>query len=155
MNHRNLDIVYPSKIKTDALTGNLNIFTCLWIMDIDNRFGEKDSDNCDEMLLQVAQHLIQRSHHKCWGREQITKAEGPHEDLSTTVKKRKLKWCGHFTRSTGLTKSTPQETVQGKREEDGEGDGRITSPNGQERLWVTTWGGQKVERDGMILLLIQ
>ena len=39
---------------------------------------------------------------------------GPHEDL-TSVKKRKLKWCGHVTRSSGLAKAILQGTVQGGR----------------------------------------
>ena len=40
----------------------------------------------------------------------IGNAIGPYEDLLTTVKRRKLKWYGHVTRSSGLTK-----TVQGGR----------------------------------------
>ena len=35
--------------------------------------------------------------------------------LLTTVKKRKLRWCGHVTRSSGLSKIVLQGTVQGKR----------------------------------------
>ena len=38
-----------------------------------------------------------------------------YEDLLTTVKKRKLKWYGHVTRSSGLSKTILQGTVQGKR----------------------------------------
>ena len=44
--------------------------------------------------------------------QQIT---GPYEDLLTTVKKRKLKWYGHVTRSTGLAKTVLQGTVPGGR----------------------------------------
>ena len=39
----------------------------------------------------------------------------PHEDLLTTVKRRKLKWYGHVTRSTELAKTILQGTVQGRR----------------------------------------
>ena len=39
---------------------------------------------------------------------------GPHEDL-TTVKKRKLRWYGHVTRSSGLAKTVLQGTVEGRR----------------------------------------
>ena len=42
-------------------------------------------------------------------------ATGPHEDLLTTVKRRKLKWYGHITRSSGLAKTILQGTVQGGR----------------------------------------
>ena len=45
----------------------------------------------------------------------IRQATGPHEDLLTTVKKRKLRRYGHKTRSTGLAKMILQGTVQGGR----------------------------------------
>ena len=37
-------------------------------------------------------------------RNRTRQAIGPHEDLLTTVKRRKLKWYGHVTRSSGLAK---------------------------------------------------
>ena len=40
---------------------------------------------------------------------------GPFEDLLTTVKKRKLMWYGHISRSSGLAKTFLQGTVQGGR----------------------------------------
>ncbi|XP_068213399.1 uncharacterized protein [Palaemon carinicauda] len=40
---------------------------------------------------------------------------GRYEDLLSTVKKRKLKWYDHTTRSCGLSKTILQGTVQGKR----------------------------------------
>ena len=45
----------------------------------------------------------------------IQTAIGPYEDLLTTVKKRKLRWYGHVTRSNGLCKQVLQGTVPGKR----------------------------------------
>ena len=42
-------------------------------------------------------------------------AIGPYEDLQTSVKRRKLKWYGHVTRSSGLAKTILQGTVQGGR----------------------------------------
>ena len=45
----------------------------------------------------------------------IQTAIGPYEDLLTTVKKRKLRWYGHVTRSNGLCKKVLQGTVPGKR----------------------------------------
>ena len=38
----------------------------------------------------------------------IKRAIGPHEDLVTIVKRRKLKWCGHLSRSPGLAKTILQ-----------------------------------------------
>ena len=40
---------------------------------------------------------------------------GPHEDLLTTVKRRKLKCYGHITGSSGIAKTILQGTVQGGR----------------------------------------
>ena len=47
-------------------------------------------------------------------RAKIQQAIGPHEDL-TTVKKRKLQWYGHVSRSSGLAKIILQSTVKGGR----------------------------------------
>ena len=47
--------------------------------------------------------------------EKIRIAAGPFEKLLRTVKKRKLKWFGHVTRSNGLAKTILQGTVPGKR----------------------------------------
>ncbi|KAJ8366703.1 hypothetical protein AAFF_G00345230 [Aldrovandia affinis] len=48
-------------------------------------------------------------------RQRISKAIGRHDDLLTIVKKRKLRWYGHITRSSGLAKTILQGTVQGGR----------------------------------------
>ena len=40
---------------------------------------------------------------------------GPHEDLLTIVKRRKLQWYGHVFRSSGLAKTILQGTVKGER----------------------------------------
>ena len=48
-------------------------------------------------------------------RQTITQQVRHYEDLLTTVKKRKLRWYGHVTRSDGLSKTILQGTVQGKR----------------------------------------
>ena len=45
----------------------------------------------------------------------IGNAIGPYEGLLTSVKRRKLKWYGHVTRSSGLAKTVLQGTVQGGR----------------------------------------
>ena len=45
----------------------------------------------------------------------IQEAIGPHEDLLTIVKRSKLKWYGHVSRSSGLAKTTLQGTVKGGR----------------------------------------
>ena len=44
-------------------------------------------------------------------RTKIQQAIGPHEDV-TTVKRRKLQWYGHVSRSSGLAKTILQGTVK-------------------------------------------
>ena len=49
-------------------------------------------------------------------RAKIQQAIGPHEDLLTIVKRRKLQWYGHASRSSGLAKTILQGTVkEGRR----------------------------------------
>ena len=45
----------------------------------------------------------------------IQQAIGPHEDLLNIVKRRKLQWYDHVSRSSGLAKTILQGTVKGGR----------------------------------------
>ena len=45
----------------------------------------------------------------------IPQAIGPHKDLLTSVKRRKLQWYGHVSHSSGLAKTILQGTVKGGR----------------------------------------
>ena len=45
----------------------------------------------------------------------ILQATGPHEDLLTIEKRRKLQWYGHVSRSSGLAKTILHGTVKGGR----------------------------------------
>ena len=67
-------------------------------------------------------------------RAKIQQAFGPHEDL-TIVKRRKLQWYGHVSRSSGLAKTILQGTVKGGKDEADRGRcGKTTSGNGQ--AWI-------------------
>ena len=46
-------------------------------------------------------------------RAKIQQAIGPHENLLTIVKRRKLQWYGHVSRSSGLAKTILQGTLKG------------------------------------------
>ena len=48
-------------------------------------------------------------------RAKIQQAIGPHEDLLTIAKRRKLQWYGHVSRSSGLAKTILQGTMKGER----------------------------------------
>ena len=45
----------------------------------------------------------------------IQNASGVHDDLLSMVKKRKLRWYGHISRSSGMAKTILQQTVKGAR----------------------------------------
>ena len=53
-------------------------------------------------------------------RAKIQQAIGPHEDLLTIGKRRKLQWYGHVSRSSGLAKTILQSTVKGGRRQGGQ-----------------------------------
>ena len=57
-------------------------------------------------------------------RAKIQQAIGPHEDLQTIVKRRKLQWYGHVSRSSGLAKTILRGTVKGGRRQTEEEVGR-------------------------------
>ena len=48
-------------------------------------------------------------------RRKIQTAIGEYDELPTLVKKRKLRWFGHVSRSSGLAKTILQDTVKGRR----------------------------------------
>ena len=54
----------------------------------------------------------------------IQNAIGVHDDLLIMVKKRKLRWYGHISRSSGMAKTILQGTVKGARRKTEEEMGR-------------------------------
>ena len=64
------------------------------------------------MLPQDTTHLIQRG-----SLARIQQAIGRHEDLLIIVKRRKLQWYGHVSRSSGLAITILQGTVKGRRQD--------------------------------------
>ena len=48
-------------------------------------------------------------------RRKIQASTGEYDELLTFVKKRKLRWFGHVSRSSGLAKTILQDTVKGKK----------------------------------------
>ena len=48
-------------------------------------------------------------------RAKVQQAIEPHEDLLTIIKRRKLQWYGHVSRSSGPAKTILQGTVKGGR----------------------------------------
>ena len=67
-------------------------------------------------------------------RAKIQQAVGPYKDLLTTVKRRKLQWSGHVSRSSGLAKTILQGTVKGRR---------------RQSRWRKRWEDNIKERTGL------
>ena len=70
-------------------------------------------------------------------RNRIQNATGVHDDLLTMVKKRKLRWYGHISRSSGMAKTILQGTVKGARR------------RGRQKKWedkIKEWTGNGVWR---------
>ena len=70
----------------------------------------------NEVLPQHTTHLIQRARYNEEVRAKIQQAIGPHKDLLTIVKRRKLQWYGHVSRSSGLAKTILQGTEKGEED---------------------------------------
>ena len=74
-------------------------------------------------------------------RAKIQQAIGPHEDLLTIVKRRKLQWYGHVSRLSGLAKTILQGTVKGERRQ-----------NRQRKRWednIREWNGLEFGKSQM------
>ena len=86
-------------------------------MDPHSRGPKKNTSHGDEVLRQDTTHFIQRPCYQEEVRAKIQQAIEPQEDLLATVKRRKLLWYGHVSRSTGLAETILRGTVKrGRRQ---------------------------------------
>ena len=84
-------------------------------MDLDCRVREKTKAfemRCYRRLLNILykDHVTNEEVHR-----KIQAVIGEYDELPTLIKKRKLRWSGHVSRSSGLAKTILQGTVKGKR----------------------------------------
>ena len=81
---------------------------------------KKNTSHGNEVLPQIL-HVSYKDHVTNEEvRAMIQQAIGPHEDLLTIVRGRKLQWYGHVSRSSGLAKTILQSTVKGGRRQGGQ-----------------------------------
>ena len=81
-------------------------------MDPHSRAPKKNTSHENEVLPQDTTQLIQRP---CYQQGKTVQAIGPHEDFLTIVKRCKLQWYDHVSRSSDLAKTILQGTVKGGR----------------------------------------
>ena len=103
------------------------------ILDPHSRAPKKNTSHENEVLPQDTTHFIQRPYVTNEEvRAKIQQAIEPHEDLMTIVKRLKLQWYGHVSRSSCLAKTILQGTVKGEEDKADKGrGGKTTSGNGQ------------------------
>ena len=110
-------------------------------MDPHSRAPEKNTSHGNEVLPQDVTNEEVRA--------KIQQAIGPHEDLLTIVKRRKLQWYGHVSRSSGLAKPILQGTVKGGEDKADKGrGGKTTSGNGQAWSSASPRGQWKTGENG-------
>ena len=82
-----------------------------------SRVPKKNTSHGNEVLLQDTMYLIHYKDHVTnkGVRAKIQQVIGPHEDLLTIIKSKKLQWYGHVSHSSSLAKTILQGTVQGGR----------------------------------------
>ena len=78
---------------------------------------------CESRTLTAKLQRIQAMEMRCYRKilriSKIQQAIGSHEDLLTIVKRYKLQWYGHVSRSSGLAKTILLGTVKGGRRQGG------------------------------------
>ena len=89
-------------------------------MDPHSRAPKKNTSHGNEVYCKIL-HISYKDHVTNEEvRAKIQQAVGPHEDLLMIVKRRKLQWYGHVSRSSGLAKTILQGTVKGGRRQGGQ-----------------------------------
>ena len=109
---RNNNISLGLKVKLVCTLVIRIISVCLWVIELDGRAREKDAGLWYEMLSNISYKDHVTNEDVC---RQIEAAIEKYDELLILVKKRKLRWSGLISRSSGLAQTILQGTVQGKR----------------------------------------
>ena len=96
-----------------SLVTSISLYACeSWTLtaELQRRIQAMEMRCYRKILISYKDHVINEE-----VRAKIQQAIGPHEDLLSIVKRRKLQWYGHVPRSSGLAKTILQGTVKGGR----------------------------------------
>ena len=108
---RDKNIPFASKVKLMRTLIFLNACeSWTFTAKIERRFQTLEM-RCYRILLNIS-YKDHMTNEVC---KRIQNAVGVHDDLLTMVKKRKLRWYGHISRSSGMAKTILQGTVKGAR----------------------------------------
>ena len=110
---RDKNISLASKVK--LMWTLIYLSLCLWELDLDSRNREKDPSPWDEMLQETSEHFLQRPCDERGGSQQNPECNWSAWWSPNHGKKRKLRWYGHISRSSGMAKTILQGTVKGAR----------------------------------------
>ena len=110
-------ISLSSKIRLmRSLVTSIFLYACeSWTLTVDlQRIIQAMEIRCYRKILRISykDHVTNEK-----VRAKIQQAIGPHEDLLIIVKRRKLQWYGHVSRSSGLVKTILQGIVKGGRKQ--------------------------------------
>ena len=112
-------------------------------MDPNRTAAKRNTSHGNEVLPQDITHLLQRPSYQ---RGKIQQVVGSHENLLTIIKRRKLKWYGHVSRSLGQAKTTLQGTLKRGRRHTQKEVGRHHQGNGQAWSSPTPRGQGRAEK---------
>ena len=106
---RNISLASKVKLMWTRLT------LCLWELNLDAEIERRIQVlemRCYRRLLNISykDHVMNEE-----VRNRIQNTVGVHDDLLIMVKKRKLRWYGHISKSSGMAKTILQGTVKGAR----------------------------------------
>ena len=108
------------KNSTNALFSTVHISLCMRKLEVNSRYTKKNPT----MEMRYFRRLLNINYIDHITNEEVKRRirleSGQYEELLSTVKKRKLKWYGHVTRASGLSKTIMQGTVRGGRKRGGQ-----------------------------------
>ena len=143
------NITLRSKIRLmRSLVVSIFLYTCeTWTLTAElQRRVQAMEMRCYQKILCISykDHVTNKEVHN-----RIKKAIGPYEVLLTTVKRRKLKWYGHVSRTSGMTRPSCKAPLGEQEDEEDRGrGGRTTSKSGQAWTSQRHKGRQTTGRSG-------
>ena len=96
-----------------SLVTSIFLYACeSWTLKVELQRIQVREMRCYRKILHISykDHVTNEEVHA-----KIQQAIGRHEDLLTIIKRRKLQWYGHVSRSLGLAKTILQGTVKGEK----------------------------------------